>query len=247
MLILVLLCGCGNGAPPPPAPAVAVGPAPTDPGLMQPAAPASLTTVTLSASSEPAGAVVTANGQMLGTTPVVGPVTVPVAGAAPVQLTFQLPGYQPTTVEATPVNGTLTAHAALIPFGAAAPVAGIAPASTRTLAEVVRDFQPTDASDRFVWARSQDDGNNTAQLLCGERAVEAARRAAPRFRGSTGCSGIECSMGEEAGNSDPYLFAERTPQGLRLIGYWNGMAGDASRERIEAWRSHLACDEIARW
>lgn len=73
--------------------------------------------VTVSASSVPPGATVTGGGQMLGTTPFTTqvPVPAPAAGEPPqtFQFTFQLPGFQATTIAASPVNSTISLNAVL--------------------------------------------------------------------------------------------------------------------------------------
>jgi hypothetical protein len=80
--------------------------------------------ITVSAASTPAGATVTGGGALLGTTPFVTPVPVPAPTPGVTQtfeFTFQLPGYNPTTVTASPVNNTINLNAVLSPMVAALP------------------------------------------------------------------------------------------------------------------------------
>lgn len=108
-------CGENTGSPAPsPAPTAALG-QPVDPN--QP--PPGHVFITVAASSLPAGATVTGGGQMLGMTPLTVRVPVPVAQpgqAQTFQFTFQLPGYQPATISASPINSTITLNAALAPI-----------------------------------------------------------------------------------------------------------------------------------
>lgn len=73
--------------------------------------------VTVSAASVPPGATVTGGGQMLGSTPFTTqvPVPAPAPGEAPqtFQFTFQLPGFEATTIAASPVNNTISLNAVL--------------------------------------------------------------------------------------------------------------------------------------
>lgn len=116
-IALTLLGACGGETTTPP---TATPPA-TPPG---PVVPPGMVMVTVSAASTPAGATVTGGGTLLGTTPFVTPVPVPAPTAGETQtfeFTFQLPGYQPTTVTASPVNNTINLNAVLAPMVAAVP------------------------------------------------------------------------------------------------------------------------------
>ncbi len=117
---VAVMVGCGSGesggVTPAPAPATALQ-QPSDPN--QP--PPGHVFITVAASSLPPGATVTGGGQMLGMTPLT--VRVPVPMAAPgetqtFQFTFQLPGFQPATISASPINSTITLNAALAPVTA---------------------------------------------------------------------------------------------------------------------------------
>jgi hypothetical protein len=79
--------------------------------------------VTLTANSEPAGAqVLTAAGQLLGTTPLVSQIQLPANQAGlPMTFTFNLAGYQPTTATAVAINNAVTVQAALQPVSGAMP------------------------------------------------------------------------------------------------------------------------------
>ncbi len=146
-LLCVPLSGCcttfGLGDPPPPPPVPDGGVATT---TALGALPPGQVSVTVAASSTPPGAVVTGGGAQLGTTPFVVQVPVPAPSAGQVQsfeFTFQLPGFQPTTLTATPVNNTVTIQATLTPLapatGAALPVAA---AGTRITARGGADSIP---------------------------------------------------------------------------------------------------------
>lgn len=134
-VLVVLALGCGGGeapatgatgAPPTATPPVGTPPVGTPPGA--PPGPAALppgtVMVTVSAASTPAGATVTGGGTLLGRTPFVTsvPVPAPTPGVAQsFEFTFQFPGYNPTTITASPTNGTITLNAVLAP----ATVAGV--------------------------------------------------------------------------------------------------------------------------
>jgi hypothetical protein len=123
---LLLVLGCSGGEAPP-APPVAVPP--SVPAV--PAVPPGMVMVTVSASSTPAGATVTGGGALLGTTPLVTSVPVPAPAAGETQtfaFTFQLPGYLPTTVTASPVNSTVNLNAVLSPIAAAVAPPTVPPA-----------------------------------------------------------------------------------------------------------------------
>jgi hypothetical protein len=159
LVILALGCGCGGGEAPataPVTPPVGTPPVGTPPGTPPGTAattPPGTIMVTVSASSSPPGATVTGGGALLGTTPFVSavPVPAPTPGVAQTfEFTFQFPGYNPTTITASPTNGTITLNAVLAPAGVAvappggtpglgvvpppgggAPVAGVVPPGTR--------------------------------------------------------------------------------------------------------------------
>lgn len=117
----------------------------------------------------------------------------------------------------------------------------------RPLFDMVDDFRPSDVGSRFVWVATSDSGPSRAQLHCDEHAIEAARRAVARFsHRALHCTRTGCNNGEEAGNSDPFLFGSPGGGGNSavLIGYWNGMAGDADYSRVERWLNELECGQI---
>jgi hypothetical protein len=145
LLVLPALVACGaeeDDTPPPPtntAPfAQAPAPAPA-PGQVVPAAPGQVVPappvegapappqaaapgqgmVTVIANSNPPGALVTGGGRVLGTTPLTQQVPVPAPLPGQTQtfpFTFTLDGYQPATLQASPVNGTISITAALAPM-----------------------------------------------------------------------------------------------------------------------------------
>ena len=107
-------CSGGGGAPPPPPPQ---GGAP-----QQFQAPPGQQLITVAASSVPAGATVTGGGRMLGQTPFTTQVPIPAPRPGETQtfqFTFQLPGYQPATLSASPINNTITLNTTLAPMMAA--------------------------------------------------------------------------------------------------------------------------------
>lgn len=133
-----LTVGCsGSGGTPPPPVSAALAP-PTGvgvPATTVAVAPGQIL-VTVAAFSTPPGATVTGGGQVLGTTPFTSQVPVPAPNPgdppATFQFTFTLPGYQPTTITASPVNNTISLNAMLA--SALAPqvvgVGGTPPATT---------------------------------------------------------------------------------------------------------------------
>lgn len=125
-IFAVLAASCGgdddDDAPPPPtgtAPNVITapntGPLP-GPG---PVAPPGNVMVTVVANSTPPGALVTGGGRQLGMTPLQTQVPVPAPQPGQVQtfaFQFALAGYQPATINASPVNNTISITAALAPM-----------------------------------------------------------------------------------------------------------------------------------
>jgi hypothetical protein len=88
------------------------------PQVQQPVQPTGQVMITVAANSTPAGAVVTGGGRQLGTTPLQTQVPVPAPVPGQVQsfaFTFELPGYQTATINASPVNNTISITAALAP------------------------------------------------------------------------------------------------------------------------------------
>src|SRR5690348_13169237 len=79
--------------------------------------PSSQITINVTASSNPSGAHVTGGGRSLGNTPL--QVDVPVPPPQPgqtqsFQFTFTMPGYEPQTITATPVNNTISIAANMV-------------------------------------------------------------------------------------------------------------------------------------
>lgn len=139
LVLLALVPGCGGGEAPvtppvgtPPVGTPPVGTPPVGtPPVGTPATPPGTVMVTVSAASSPPGATVTGGGTLLGTTPFVTsvPVPAPTPGVAQTfEFTFQYPGYTPTTITASPTNGTITLNAVLAPAG----VAGMPPGTPPT-------------------------------------------------------------------------------------------------------------------
>lgn len=131
LIALALACGGSGSTPPPPPPQgqTVVGTAPQ--AEVPAVAPPGQVLVTVAASSTPQGAVVTGGGRMLGRTPFTTQVPIPAATGGQTQtfqFTFQLPGYQPATISASPINNTITLNAALAPMvvgtGAVDPTTG---------------------------------------------------------------------------------------------------------------------------
>lgn len=104
------LNGCGgeeDDTPPPPTAAVGSVTGPTGQTL-----------VTVVANSNPPGANVTGGGRPLGVTPLTTRVPVPAPAPGEVQsfsFRFELAGHQTATIDASPVNGTISITAALAP------------------------------------------------------------------------------------------------------------------------------------
>lgn len=124
-LSLLPSAGCGgddDDAPPPPTTATGptvTGVTPVVNGQPQVvAAPTGQVMVTVAANSTPPGAIVTGGGRQLGVTPLQTQVPVPAPVPGQVQtfsFTFALAGYQPATINASPVNNTISITAALAP------------------------------------------------------------------------------------------------------------------------------------
>lgn len=115
VVVALLSCGCGEEDDPSPPPAVVAQPTPPS--------------VTVSASSTPTGAHVTGGGRALGATPLTVQVPVPPPQPGQAQsfaFTFTMPGYTPVTLNATPVNNTISVNATLEPVRA--PQQPVAPA-----------------------------------------------------------------------------------------------------------------------
>lgn len=121
--LVVTACSGGPAAPPPPppqgtAPTTATAPTTPPPGQVM---------IVIAASSTPQGAVVSGGGQMLGRTPFTTQVPIPAPQPGETQafqFTFVLPGYEPVTLTASPVNQTITLNATMRPVGAPDPTAG---------------------------------------------------------------------------------------------------------------------------
>lgn len=120
--MLAVLASCGgedDDAPPPPtntAPHVVT--APNGPPPVPPAPPGQVM-VTVIANSTPPGVTVTGGGRELGMTPLQTQVPIPAPQPGQVQtfaFQFALAGYQPATINASPVNNTISITAALAPM-----------------------------------------------------------------------------------------------------------------------------------
>ena len=116
---LALGCGGDEDDTPPPPPETASAPGTGQTGTTpQVAPPPGQVMVTVAANSTPPGAQVTGGGRQLGTTPLQTQVPVPAPQPGQVQtfaFTFNLDGYQPATINASPVNNTISITAALAP------------------------------------------------------------------------------------------------------------------------------------
>lgn len=181
VLALAVLAACsgGGGAPPPPPPQGQGIAAPPAPGQIQ--APPGQVLITVAASSMPQGATVTGGGRMLGRTPFTAQVPIPAPRPGETQtfqFTFQLPGYQPATLSASPINNTITLNTTLAPMTvAAAPPPGTAgtqggPAGPSFTVRgpaggAIRDYRVTSSSARVEQSCVIDeltvdiDGNHT--------------------------------------------------------------------------------------
>ncbi|MEC7520788.1 MAG: proprotein convertase P-domain-containing protein [Myxococcota bacterium] len=110
LLAMVVGCSEEDDTPPPP-PQTATAPT-------TPQAPPGQVMVTVVANSTPPGATVVGGGRQLGQTPLQTQVPIPTPTPGQVQtfaFNFQLAGYQPATINAAPVNNTITITAALAP------------------------------------------------------------------------------------------------------------------------------------
>src|SRR5687767_1237132 len=119
--IMGLFVSCGgddddDAPPPPPANVIANQP-------VVPPQPQGQVMITVAASSNPSGATVTGGGRVLGVTPLQTqvPIPAPRPGDPPMTFafTFELANYQTATINASPVNNTISITAALAPVVAA--------------------------------------------------------------------------------------------------------------------------------
>ena len=111
-LLFSVACGGGNSAPPPSSTAASA----TTTVAAPPSVAPGQVLVTVAAASTPPGATVTGGGQVLGTTPFTTQVPVPAPNPGETQtfqFTFTLPGFQATTLTASPVNNTISLNAVL--------------------------------------------------------------------------------------------------------------------------------------
>lgn len=124
---LILGCGAEEDDTPPPPPPTATAPVQGQPYLPLHGTAPGQVMVTVVANSTPAGSNVTGGGRPLGTTPLQTQVPIPVPRPGEVQtfaFTFNLDGYRPATINASPVNNTITISAALAPAVQAQEVGG---------------------------------------------------------------------------------------------------------------------------
>lgn len=115
---LLIACNPDDDDAPPPPPQAATAP-------QGPQAPPGQVMVTVVANSDPPGAAVTGGGRNLGMTPLQTQVPVPIAQPGQIQtfaFNFVLAGYQPATINASPVNNTIQITAALAPLTPPEPV-----------------------------------------------------------------------------------------------------------------------------
>ncbi len=107
---------CEQDEPPPPPPPTSGGPQAAGGG-------GATVQITVTATSNPPGALVNGGGRQLGVTPLTTqvpiPVTPPGAAAPSFDFVFTKEGYQSTTLQAAPVNGQIAITAALAPLSAA--------------------------------------------------------------------------------------------------------------------------------
>lgn len=115
-LLTVAACSGGSSTPAPPVSNAVAPPTTAAAPPSSVAAPPGQVLVTVAAASTPPGATVTGGGQVLGTTPFTTQVPVPAPNPGETQtfqFTFTLPGYQPSTITASPVNNTISLNAVL--------------------------------------------------------------------------------------------------------------------------------------
>ncbi|MFO0683320.1 MAG: proprotein convertase P-domain-containing protein [Sandaracinus sp.] len=128
-LLLLAACGGGGGSTPPPS-STTVGTPPTSVVATPPVAPPGQVMITVAAASTPPGATVTGGGQVLGVTPFTSQVPVPAPQPGETQafqFTFTLPGFQPATVTASPVNNTISLSQVLVSAMAPPTTTGFVP------------------------------------------------------------------------------------------------------------------------
>lgn len=127
-----LAVGCSGGSSTPAPVSAATAPPSSAAVPTPPAVPPGQVLVTVAAASTPPGATVTGGGQVLGTTPFTTQVPVPAPNAGETQtfqFTFTLPGFQATTITASPVNNAISLNAVL---ASAMPAATVVPTGLPT-------------------------------------------------------------------------------------------------------------------
>lgn len=210
-LVGLIMCGEEDDTPPPP----------------RPAAPPAQATVTVTATSAPVGATVTGGGRLLGSTPLTTQVPVtPVAPGAPAPVyafQFSMPGYMPATVNASPVNGSITLMAALVPMQAQ-PIEPARPITPQPVGLVERPRPTAPAAHDCVgaWAGTlaQSDGSR------GQGTV--------RITGARGsCGGFTERWG--SGQRCDYRLTGCEPSG-------NMIRASASAPGCTSVRMRLSCD-----
>lgn len=121
LLSVSLLAACGgddDDTPPPPPQTVNTPFVNGQPTPQAPVAPPGQVMVTVNANSTPPGAMVTGGNRQLGVTPLTTQVPIPAPQPGQTQtfaFVFSLDGYQPATINTSPMNGVISITAALAP------------------------------------------------------------------------------------------------------------------------------------
>jgi hypothetical protein len=120
-------CGESEDDTPPPPPQTVNTPFVNGQPTGQPVAPPGQVMVTVNANSNPPGATVTGGNRQLGVTPLTTQVPIPAPQPGQTQtfaFVFSLDGYQPATINTSPMNNVISITAALAPATQAVEVGG---------------------------------------------------------------------------------------------------------------------------
>jgi hypothetical protein len=213
VVLVALLGACGAeeepDAPPPP---------------VAPSAPAS-SSVTVTASSTPPGANVTGGGRALGVTPLQAQVPVPAARPGEVQtfpFTFTMPGYEPVTLYASPVNQTIALTATMVPIRARAPEQPLPrPVEVAPTAQPSAELAESDARRMILrYYASRGEWSGQYEIAQIER-MRMDRRAEDRIEAHTRyryhCIVEQCGGNQQVGTDQRIFYFQRRGDAWQIV------------------------------